>query len=101
MVKITSASWFSVPQYTWPLSRCIINLKTLALTEAEKSVTENLIGEKEKWTNKGNDKEEEADSLLRNATNCKRTWYNLDIMWKTAGLVVSPIKVDSYAFLFN
>ena len=73
MVKINSASWFSVPQYTWPLSRCIRNLKTLALTEAEKSVTENLIGEKEKWTNKGNDKQEEADSLLRNATNCKRT----------------------------
>ena len=33
--------------YTWPLSRCIRNLKTLALIETEKSVTENLIGEKE------------------------------------------------------
>ena len=36
------------------LSMCIQNLKTLALTEAKKYVTENLLGEKEKWTNKGN-----------------------------------------------
>ena len=36
------------------------NLETLALT----SVTETLIGEKEKWTNKSNDKKEEADFLL-------------------------------------
>ena len=32
---------------------CIQNLKTLALIEAKKFVTENLLGEKEKWTNKG------------------------------------------------
>ena len=57
---------FSDPQYTWPLSRSTQNLKTLSLIGAEKSVTENLIGEKEKWTNKGNDKQEEADSLLHN-----------------------------------
>ena len=31
---------------------CIQNLKTLALTEAKKFVTENLLGEKEKSTNK-------------------------------------------------
>ena len=43
---------FSVPQYTWPFSMCIQNLKTLALIEAKKFVTENLRGEKEKWTNK-------------------------------------------------
>ena len=53
----------------WPLSKkCIRNLKTLAPTEAEKSVRKNLIGEKEKWTNKGNSKHQEADSLLHNAT---------------------------------
>ena len=40
-----------VPQYTWPLS-----MKTLALIEAKKFVTENLLGDKEKWTNKRNDK---------------------------------------------
>ena len=42
------------------------NAKTLALRGAKKSVTEILIGEKEKWTNKSNDKNEEADSLLHN-----------------------------------
>ena len=55
------ASCFSFSQYIWPLSRCIQNLKTLALIEADKFVTDwreilNLIGEKEKWTTKGNDK---------------------------------------------
>ena len=35
---------FSVPQYTWPLSRS--TQKTLSLIEAEKSVTETLTGEK-------------------------------------------------------
>ena len=43
---------FSVPQYTWPLSMCIQNLKTLALIEAKKFVTENLLGAKEKSINK-------------------------------------------------
>ena len=47
---------------TWPLSRCIQNLKTLALIGAETSVTE-------KRTNKGNGKQEEADSLLHNTTS--------------------------------
>ena len=53
--KLISASWFSFPQYTWPLLRSIQNLKTLALIEAEKSVTEIFTGEKEKWINKGTD----------------------------------------------
>ena len=35
---------------------CIQNLKTLAQKEAEKSVTENIVRDKEKWTNKGTDK---------------------------------------------
>ena len=48
---------------------CIQNLKTLALIEAKKFVTENLLGEKEKWTNKGNDKQQYADSLLHNTTS--------------------------------
>ena len=51
--KLISASSFSFPQYTWPLSRCIQNLKTLALIGAEKSVTIILIGEKEKKDKKG------------------------------------------------
>ena len=36
---------------------------TKFLIEAKKFVTENFLGEKEKWTNKGNDKQQHADSL--------------------------------------
>ena len=67
--KLITASWFSFPQYTWPLSRCIQNLKTLAVIGAENSVTKSFIGEKEEWINKGNDKQQEADSLLHNTTS--------------------------------
>ena len=75
--KIISASWFSFTQYTWPCSRCIQNLKTLALVEVVKSVTENFIGEKEKWTNKGNDKQEEVDSLLHNTISYTQHLYQI------------------------
>ena len=51
--KLITESWFSFPQYTWQLSRCIQNLKTLAVIGAETSVTKRFIGEKEKRTNKG------------------------------------------------
>ena len=62
----------------WPLSRCIRNLKTqMAVIEAEKSVIENLIGEKEKWTNKGNGKHQEADSLLHNTTSHTQHLYQI------------------------
>ena len=44
-------------KYTWSLSRCIQNLKTLAVIGAENSVMKSFIGEKEKWKNKGNDKQ--------------------------------------------
>ena len=56
MVKINLIILVFFPEYTWPLSRCIRNLKTLALIEAEKTATENLFGEKEKLTNEGNGK---------------------------------------------
>ena len=49
--------------------KIIQNSKTLAVIGAEKSITENLIGDKEKMTNKGNDKQEEVDSPLHNATS--------------------------------
>ena len=48
---------------------CIQNLKTLALIQEEKFVAENFLGEKEKWTNEGNDKQQHADSLLHNTTS--------------------------------
>ena len=53
------------------------NLKTLALIEDEKFVTENLLGEKEKWTNKGNDKQQHAGSLLQNTTSHTQHLYQI------------------------
>ena len=50
---------------------------SLALIEAEKSVTQNLIAEKEKWTNNGNGKDQEADSLLHNATSHTHQLYQI------------------------
>ena len=79
--KINSASWYSFSQYTWPLSRCIQNLKTLALIGVEKSVTEILSGEKEKRTNKGNSKQEEADSLLHITTSHTQHLYQISISY--------------------
>ena len=68
---------FSVPQYTWPLPLCIKSLKTLGLIKAKKFVTETLLGEKEKWTNKGNDKQQHADSLLHNTTSHTQHLYQI------------------------
>ena len=68
---------FSVPRCTWPLSMCIHNLKTLALIEAKKFVTENLLGEKENWTNKENDKPQHADSLLHNTRSHTQHLYQI------------------------
>ena len=56
---------------------CIQSLKTFTLIEGEKSVTEIFTGEKEKWTNKGNDKKEEADSLLHKTTSYTRHLYQI------------------------
>ena len=57
---------------------CIQNLKTLALIESEKYVTENLLGDqKKKWTNKGNDKQQHADSLLHNTTSHTQHLYQI------------------------
>ena len=60
--KEISALWFSFTQDISTVCRCIQNLKTLVLLGAEKSVTKNLLEEKE--NDKGDDKHEDADSLL-------------------------------------
>ena len=44
--QLITESWFSFSQYTWPLSRCIQILKTMAVIGAENSVTKSFIGEK-------------------------------------------------------
>ena len=46
--KLITESWFSFSQYTWPLSRCIQNLKTLAVIRAENSVTKKLYSRERK-----------------------------------------------------
>ena len=74
--KLITDSRFSFPQYTWPLSRCIQNLKTLAVIGAENSVTKSFIAEKEKWTNKGN-KQQHDDSLLHNTTSYTQHLYQI------------------------
>ena len=53
------------------------NLKTLAQIEAEKSVTENFVREKEKRTNKGTDKQYVADSLLHSTTSHYQALYQI------------------------
>ena len=54
-----------------------IKLRDSVSVGAEKSVTENLIGKKEKWTNKGNDKQQEADSLLHNTSSHTQYLYQI------------------------
>ena len=44
---------------------------------AEKSVTEISVGEKEKWTNKGTDKQYVAVLLLHNTTNHYQALYQI------------------------
>ena len=75
--KLITESWFSFPQYTCPLSRCIQNLKTLAVIRAENSVMKSFNGEKEKWTNKGNNRQQHADSLLNNTTSHTQHLYQI------------------------
>ena len=38
---------------------------------------------------------------LKRLLNVKRVGYNMDIMRQSAYLVVNPITVDNYGFLFN
>ena len=76
--KFQSALLFYFTQNTSTLSRCIQNLKTLALIGAEKSAPKNFIGEKEKKrTNKGNDKRKDADSLLHDTTTHIKCLYKI------------------------
>ena len=65
-------SSFVYLQYTWPLSKCTQNM-----IEAEKFVTENLLGEKEKWINKGNNKQQHPDSLLHNKISHTQHLYQI------------------------
>ena len=54
---------------TWPPFRCIQSFNFLSLKGADLFVTESFIGEKEKWTNKGNDNQKETEPLIHDI-NC-------------------------------
>ena len=75
--KMRISNLFPFTQYTLPSWRCKQNLKTLAPIGAEKSVTEISIGEKEKWTNKGTDKQYVAVLLLHNTTHHYQALYQI------------------------
>ena len=50
-------------------STLIQNFKILGAVIPKKSLKKNFIGEKEKWTNMGNDMHEDADSVLHNTSH--------------------------------
>ena len=61
------------------LGHPVYKISRLALIEVEKSLIENLIGEKGKWTIKGtmNDKQEGADCLLHNVIRHTQHLYQI------------------------
>ena len=67
--KIYQSILVFFPTIHLALSMCTQNLKTVAVIGAENSVTKSFIGEKEKWTNKRNDKQQHGDSLSPNTTS--------------------------------
>ena len=76
--KMRISILISFTQYTLPTWRWTQNLKTLAPIGSEKSVTEIFIGEKEKWTNKGIDKQYVAVILLlHNTTHHYQAFYQI------------------------
>ena len=65
------------PQYTRSFSRYVQTLKTLAHIGVEKSATENVLGEKRKWPNKGKSMQVEEYCLSRNGTNHTQHLYQI------------------------
>ena len=76
-VKRIIAFWFYFTQYTSILSKCIQNLKTLALLGAEKPVTKKIYWRKRKRKNKEYVMHEDADSLLHNTKSHTQSLYEI------------------------
>ena len=57
------------------------NFKIVGGIVPKKSSPNNFIGEKEKWTNKGNDKHEDGDSVLRNMIRHAHSFYTISKSW--------------------
>ena len=70
-----------VTQYNSSLSSFVPNFRILTQVVAEKSLTKKSlqisIGEKEKWTNKGTDKQCVAVLLLHNTTHHYQALYQI------------------------
>ena len=69
--------WFSLTQYNLSYTTFEPNFKILAKVVPKKSLTEILLERKKKWTNKENDKQEEADSLLHDTTSHTQCLYKI------------------------
>ena len=69
---------FFFTQYNLSLSSIVPNFRFLTQVVAEKSLTKKFsIGEKEKWTNKGADKQYVAVLLLHNTTHYYQALYQI------------------------
>ena len=66
-------------QYNLSLPSFVPNFKILGQVVTEKSLKENFVREKEKWTNKGTDKQYVADSLLYSTTCHYQALYQISI----------------------
>ena len=55
----------------------IQTINTLSLIGAEKTVTEVIMREKEKWTNNGNDKQKVADFFIHDTTCHTQCLYQI------------------------
>ena len=53
------------------------NFKSQGSVVPEKSLTKMFIGEKEKWTNKGNDRHEDAGSILHSTSSHAQCLYQI------------------------
>ena len=67
----------SLTRYNKSYKMFIRNFKILSEVALAKSLTKYFIGEKEKWTNKGNDKHEDADSFLHKTGDCTQYLYQI------------------------
>ena len=66
-----------VISYAFGCPYLVYKIYRLAQIEAEKSVTENFVRDKEKWTNKGTDKQYVADSFIHSTTCHYQALYQI------------------------
>ena len=71
-----------MPILSYTIKLAILNVCTIFQNPRCRSSWEifdkkNVIGEKEKWTNKENDKYEDADSVLHDTSSCIKCLYQI------------------------